>query len=173
MGDVTAPLIAGLAIGITFLVIVSIFIPPSIHLKPRISQLQALEIVGKDLQARDLGEIYEVIAFENDFENRTYMPYSDFDGSNLRLPLIISQPGSDVSITIVLDDGGSTISRSCANSADSLVCIVSCFSKGKLFWVVDIFSEYYAVDALNGDILFSQNRQEQLMNDAKVAECSA
>jgi hypothetical protein len=141
--------------------------------KPKISQEQALETVEKDLKLRGLNEVNEIIAYEDgDFESRKYVPYSEFKNSKLRLPLVVSHIGSDMSIKIVTYDENSSITESCSESKDALVCIVGCFSEGKLFWIVDIFSEYYAVNAMNGDILFSKSRQEQMIkDDPEVATC--
>ena len=140
--------------------------------KPKINQEQALEIVEKDLDSLGLSEPREVIAYEDgDFESRSYVPYSEFKNSTLRLPLVLSHLGSNVSITIVSYDADSSIAQSCSESQGALVCIVSCFSKGKLFWIVDVFSEYYAVDAMNGDILFSQSRQQMIKDDLQVDAC--
>lgn len=144
---------------------------------PKVTQLQALEIVGADLKAHDSEPITEIMAYEgrDNFVDGMYLPISTFKegaGSNVSLRLVYSNPDKiDSPILLSVNGDRSSLSIDCSESPDALVCILSCFSKGELFWIVDIFSEYYAVDAITGEILFSQSRQEQIDNDPESATC--
>lgn len=139
---------------------------------PNITQEQAFEVIQKDLSAHGLHSIREVVAYRDDnFENRTYVPYSEVNSSkDYQIPLVLPRTGGggNVSVTILKADaeGSSTIvgSWNCS-SKDAFICISSCVAKDKLFWIVDIDSDYYSIDAMNGNILFSGSLQDQLRKE--------
>lgn len=149
---------------------------PDVVPQPRITQEQAIEMVRQDLEANGLGPIRGIMAFRDidDFENRGYISYSEFQDGEYRVPLAYSNAGGSA-VTIWSEDsfgGDDGIVQDCSTSPDAFVCIVSCFSEGQLFWIIDMSSEYYAVDAVSGEIIFSQSRQQQMIqNNSEVAKC--
>ena len=163
MSYATAPVLAGLAIGVGFIVLFSILFPPSHSLEPKISKEKAVETAVHDLTTNYIRnpvgiKIYAVIGDQNG----AYLPVDSFlKERNLNLVRVHSEPnGTFFFIDPKTDSLEECTIPYCPLPEEGMKTV-----EGRFAWIVDLVSRcenfpnntigvIYAIDAATGEIIF-------------------
>lgn len=157
-GDAT-PVIAGLAIGIAFIALFSVSTFPFSSYKPRLSEEQAISVLANHLKEKWNGFInYGIYTPEG------YLEYDQFRARGYHVPLVFVHNGGT---QFFVNSTTYEVDYRCVNFSPIMCGYSPNFvneARGHLVYAFDISvrtdskcdgSDFFIVDAMDGDILFS------------------